>query len=154
MLSPLQERNTLDRLDEEYKMIESRARVARSNIERERSGTSRSGDVGYIEQSAIQCFVWNIKRCSISTTGQMKNQASQTARKSRMIACTCDAPSKKIHALCTDAPPATSSGVALTVNDIAEVEGGTYQRRTTDERTEGSVVPADAPYLEAADRPV
>jgi len=153
MLPPLQERNALDRLDEEDKMIESRARVARSNIEREGSGRSRSGDVGYIEQTAIQCFVWNVKQCSISTTSQM-NQVSQAARKSQMMACTCDAPSKKVHVLCTDAQPTTSSGTALTINDIADVEGGTYRRRTTDEKTEGSVVPADAPYLEAADRPV
>jgi len=110
----------LDRLDEEHKVIESRATVAKSSIERERSGRSRSGDVGHIEQSAIQCFVWNVKQCSISTT-------SQTARKMRMIVCTCDAPSKKIHAPCTDAPSATSSGAALTVNDIAEIEGDTYR---------------------------
>jgi len=81
------------------------------------------------------------------------NQVNRVARKSRMIACTCDAPPKKILALCADTQPTTPSGTALTVNDIAKIEGGTYRRRTTDEKTEGSVVQADAPYLEA-DRPV
>ena len=63
-------------------------------------------------------------------------------------------PLKKILALCADTQPTTSSGTALTVNDIAEIEGGAYRRRTPDEKTEGSVVQVDAPYLEAADRPV